>query len=82
MARTEESAYLVSLHAEGQIKRARIVLEDPAEGLVILGIDPFYISVVDGLAKELAIQAARKVGVEKSAVVDGFSDDTSDEFEE
>jgi hypothetical protein len=53
------------------------VVQNPAERVIIFRVDPLNASVVHGLPKDLAIQAARKICIHKSVIVD-----TNDKFEE
>ena len=76
------TAYLVCLDAERQLQRTRIVLQDPAQRIVVLWIDPLNIPIVDGLAKKLPVKTPREVGIQQTTVVDGLADDATHELEE
>ena len=75
-------AYLVRLDREVHVEDGGVVLQDPAQRIVVLRVNPLDIPVVDRLAEELAVQTAREVGVEKASVVNGLADDATDELEE
>jgi len=42
--------YLISLNAEVKIQWAGVILQNPAQGIVILRINPLHIPIIDGLA--------------------------------
>jgi len=47
----EATTYLISFDAESELKRTWIILENPAERIVVLRVHPFNVAIVDGFPK-------------------------------